>query len=313
MSPESSGALLRVRTTVQEADGVLGLVLDDPTDAELAPWEPGAHVEVELPSGAVRHYSLCGDPADPGTYRLGVLRERAGRGGSAEIHTSVGPGTRLRVRGPFNRFPLVPAERYLFLAGGIGITPLLPMVRSLPAGTFSLLYGGRSLAAMAYREELAALPGVTLVPQDTEGPLDVAAALRGEPATTAVYCCGPPGLLRAVEERWSGPLHTERFGAPPTTGAAGRMPSGGFEVELRRSGKVLRVPPDRSLLEVVRAALPGTSSSCEEGWCGTCETKVVAGTPEHHDSVLSQAERESGTSMMICVGRSRTPRLTLDL
>ncbi|MEV4875176.1 PDR/VanB family oxidoreductase [Streptomyces cyaneofuscatus] len=313
MSPETSGALLRVRTTVQEAEGVLGLVLDDPTGADLAPWEPGAHVEVELPSGTVRHYSLCGDPADPGTYRLGVLRERAGRGGSAEIHTSVGPGTRLRVRGPFNRFPLVPAERYLFLAGGIGITPLLPMVRSLPAGTFSLLYGGRSLAAMAYREELAALPGVTLVPQDTEGPLDVAAALSGEPATAAVYCCGPPGLLRAVEERWSGPLHTERFGAPPTPGAADRTSSGGFEVELRRSGKVLRVPPERSLLEVVRTALPGVSSSCEEGWCGTCETKVVAGTPEHHDSVLSQAERESGTSMMICVGRSRTPRLTLDL
>ncbi|KAB2591193.1 PDR/VanB family oxidoreductase [Streptomyces arboris] len=313
MSAETSGALLRVRTTVQEAEGVLGLVLDDPTGAGLAPWEPGAHVEVELPSGAVRHYSLCGDPADPGTYRLGVLRERAGRGGSAEIHTSVGPGTRLRVRGPFNLFPLVPAERYLFLAGGIGITPLLPMVRSLPTGTFSLLYGGRSLAAMAYREELAALPGVTLVPQDTEGPLDVAAALRGEPATTTVYCCGPPGLLRAVEERWSGPLHTERFGAPPTPGATDRTPSGGFEVELRRSGKVLRVPPERSLLEVVRTALPGVSSSCEEGWCGTCETKVVAGTPEHHDSVLSQAERESGTSMMICVGRSRTPRLTLDL
>ncbi|MEI7030265.1 PDR/VanB family oxidoreductase [Streptomyces pratensis] len=314
MGPDASGVLLRVRTTVEEAEGVRGLLLDDPAGAALAPWEPGAHLAVELPSGTVRHYSLCGDPADRRVYRLGVLRERAGRGGSLEVHTSVGPGTRLRVRGPFNRFPLVPAERYLFLAGGIGITPLLPMVRSLPVGSWSLLYGGRSLGAMAYREELSALPGVTFVPQDTEGPLDVAAALRGLPETTAVYCCGPPGLLRAVEERWGGALHTERFGAPPVGEEPRSRPEpGGFEVELRRSGSVLRVPPERSLLEVVRTVLPAVASSCEEGWCGTCETKVVAGTPEHHDAVLSEAERDSGTTMMICVGRSRTPRLVLDL
>ncbi|MER6770476.1 PDR/VanB family oxidoreductase [Streptomyces bacillaris] len=313
MGAEPSGTLLRVCTTLREADGVLGLVLDDPSGAELAPWEPGAHLEVELASGAVRHYSLCGDPADRHTYRIGVLRLQGGRGGSAEIHTTVFPGTRLRVRGPFNRFPLVPAERYLFLAGGIGITPLLPMVRSLPAGTFSLLYGGRSLAAMAYRDELAALPGVTFVPQDTDGPLDVAAALAGEPETTAVYCCGPPGLLRAVEERWSGVLHTERFGTPPAGRAPGAPTDGGFEVELRRSGRVLPVPPGKSLLEVVRTVLPGVASSCEEGWCGTCEAKVVAGVPEHHDSVLSEAERAAGTSMMICVGRSRTSRIALDL
>ncbi|MFD9647103.1 ferredoxin reductase, partial [Streptomyces sp. NPDC059082] len=160
---------LTVRSVVREAEGVLGLLLGDPSGAALAPWEPGAHLEVTLPSGTVRHYSLCGDPADRTTYRLGVLREPGGRGGSEELHTSVGEGTVLDVRGPVNRFPLVPAERYLFVAGGIGITPLLPMVRSLPTGSWSLLYGGRSLASMAYREELAALPGVTLVPQDTAG------------------------------------------------------------------------------------------------------------------------------------------------
>ncbi|MFH9724957.1 PDR/VanB family oxidoreductase [Streptomyces sp. NPDC017254] len=303
---------LMVRSAVREAEGVLGLVLVDPTGAELAPWEPGAHLEVTLPSGAVRHYSLCGDPADRSTYRLGVLREPAGRGGSEEIHTSVGEGTVLGVRGPFNRFPLVPAERYLFLAGGIGITPLLPMVRSLPPGSWSLLYGGRSLAAMAYREELAALPGVTLVPRDTAGLPDLDAVLSGLPARTAVYCCGPEGLLRAVEERWPGPLHTERFGAAPAP-AAGDAPSEGFEVELRRSGRTLRVEPGRTLLDAVREVVPGVPYSCEEGYCGTCETKVIAGTPEHHDSVLGEDEKAAGATMMICVGRSRGARLVLDL
>ncbi|KQX48120.1 ferredoxin [Streptomyces sp. Root66D1] len=302
---------LTVRSVVREAEGVLGLLLSDPTGAVLAPWEPGAHLEVTLPSGAVRHYSLCGDPADRSTYRLGVLREPAGRGGSEEIHTSVGEGTVLGVRGPFNRFPLVPAERYLFVAGGIGITPLLPMVRSLPPGSWSLLYGGRSLASMAYREELAGLPGVSLVPRDTEGLPDLDGVLGGLPAGTAVYCCGPEGLLRAVEERWGGPLHTERFGAaPPVAEASG---AGAFEVELRRSGRILRVEPGRTLLDTVREVVPGVAYSCEEGWCGTCETKVIAGTPEHHDSVLGDDEKASGTTMMICVGRSRGDRLVLDI
>ncbi|MFD3334144.1 PDR/VanB family oxidoreductase [Streptomyces sp. NPDC058700] len=301
---------LVVRTVVEEAEGVRGLLLADPTGAELAPWEPGAHLEVTLPSGAVRHYSLCGDPADRSVYRLGVLREPAGRGGSDEVHRAVGEGTLLGVRGPVNRFPLVPAERYLFVAGGIGITPLLPMLRSLRPGTWSLLYGGRSLATMAYREELAGLPGVTLVPQDTAGLPDLDTALGALDPSTAVYCCGPEGLLRAVEERWRGPLHTERFGAAPSDGAS---PSDGFEVELRRSGRTVRVEPGGTLLDAVREVVPGVAYSCEEGWCGTCETKVLAGTPEHHDSVLGEEERASGTTMMICVGRARGARLVLDL
>ncbi|MFF5285752.1 PDR/VanB family oxidoreductase [Streptomyces sp. NPDC013171] len=310
MSDAMSTVRLTVRSVTEEADGVRGLLLADPTGADLAPWEPGAHLEVTLPSGAVRHYSLCGDPADRSVYRLGVLREPAGRGGSEEIHTSVGEGTVLGVRGPVNRFPLVPAERYLFVAGGIGITPLLPMVRSLPPGSWSLLYGGRSLASMAYRAELSALPGVTLVPQDTEGLPDLDAVLAEQPAGTAVYCCGPEGLLRAVEDRWTGPLRVERFGAAPVERASGE---GGFEVELRRTGRTLRVEPGRTLLDTVREVVPGVAYSCEEGWCGTCETKVLAGTPEHHDTVLGEDEKASGTTMMICVGRSRGERLVLDL
>ncbi len=163
---------------------------------------------------------------------------------------------------------------------------------------------------MAYREELAGLPGVTLVPQDTEGLLDLDAALGGCPLDGRLLlrsggaAAGGGGAL-------GGPLHTERFGAAAVVPVAD--PGGGFEVELRRSGRTVRVEPGRSLLDAVREAVPGVAYSCEEGWCGTCETKVLAGTPEHHDSVLGEEERAAGASMMICVGRSRAPRLPLDL
>lgn len=215
---------LVVSETIQEADGILGLVLTDPTGADLAPWAPGAHVELTLPSGLVRHYSLCGDPADRSRYRLGILRERDGRGGSEEIHTSDLTGRRLLVGAPVNRFPLVEAERYVFVAGGIGITPLLPMVRHLAgAGApWSLVYGARTREAMAYVDELSGLTGgdVTLVAQDTEGHPDLDQALKGLQAGTVVYACGPEALLRAVEDRceqWParGALHVERFGSAP--------------------------------------------------------------------------------------------------
>ncbi|MFG2413452.1 PDR/VanB family oxidoreductase [Streptomyces goshikiensis] len=321
---------LRVQDTVREADGVLGLLLTDPWGARLPAWEPGAHLEVRLPSGRIRHYSLSGDPGDLRTYRLGVLRDPGGRGGSEEIHTSVLAGCLLEVRGPVNRFPLVPAERYAFIAGGIGITPLLPMVREAAAGrsAWSLLYGGRTLTSMAYRDELAALGGGNLVlaPEDTHGRLDIDSVLRGLPDTAAVYCCGPAGLIAAVESRCAALFparapHVERFTAAPDTapaadpvaGAAPGRDEGGFEVELRRSGAVLHVPPGRTLLDVVREAVPSVPSSCEQGICGTCETKVLAGAPDHRDSVLSEAEKAAGNTMMICVGRSRGGRLVLDL
>jgi ferredoxin-NADP reductase len=318
-SPPLSRQLL-VLESVREADGVLGISLTDPRGIDLPPWEPGAHLEVHLPSGRIRHYSLSGDPEDRTIYRLGVQREPGGRGGSEEIHTTPLVGRLLHVRGPINRFPLVPADRYAFIAGGIGITPILPMIRKVAAGPapWSLLYGGRSLSAMAYRHELASFPGqnVILVPQDSHGLLDLDHTLSGLPPTTAVYCCGPNSLIMAVEERCAqlfpaGALHVERFS--PSTGDGPRHGAGAFEVELHRSGLVLHVPPERSLLDVVREAVPSVAFSCEEGMCGTCETKVLAGTPEHHDTVLSDSEKESGNTMMICVGRAKSSRLVLDL
>ncbi|WP_327358757.1 PDR/VanB family oxidoreductase [Streptomyces sp. NBC_01304] len=314
---------LVVSETIQEADGILGLVLTDPTGADLAPWAPGAHVELTLPSGLVRHYSLCGDPADRSRYRLGILRERDGRGGSEEIHTSDLTGRRLLVGAPVNRFPLVEAERYVFVAGGIGITPLLPMVRHLAgAGApWSLVYGARTREAMAYVDELSGLTGgdVTLVAQDTEGHPDLDQALKGLQAGTVVYACGPEALLRAVEDRceqWParGALHVERFGsAPEQDGTREQGDEEAFEVVLGRTGSTLEVPADRTLLEVVREAVPLVPYSCEEGWCGTCVTGVLDGEPDHRDDVLTDEERDSNAMVMLCVSRCRTGRLTLDL
>jgi ferredoxin-NADP reductase len=285
-----------------EAEGVLGITLADPGGGPLPEWEPGAHIDVELPSGMVRSYSLCGRPGDRDTYRIAVLRVADGRGGSEELHTTRLVSRRLTVRGPRNQFPLVPAPRYVFIAGGIGITPILSMVRELAerpgAPYWSLFYGGRSLDTMAFRAELAALRGgeVTLWPQDSHGLPELDRALTGLPPDTVVYCCGPEGLLDAVRSRTErllppGALHLERF--RPTARTNPPSADGGFEVELRRTGVTLRVPTNRSLLDVVREVVPEVPYSCEQGICGTCETKVIEGTPDHHDMLLTDAERGS--------------------
>ncbi|SNV23822.1 oxidoreductase [Rhodococcus rhodochrous] len=311
---------LLIRQMRWEAQDVISLLLEDPEGARLPAWEAGAHIDLVLPSGTVRQYSLCGDPADDHSYRIAVLREATGRGGSAEVHT-LRPGIRVGYRPPRNLFPLVEAEHHLLVAGGIGITPLLAMARMLTArgASWSLLYGGRSRASMAFVDEVRTLgPDVVVVPQDELGHPDLAGALAAAPAGTAVYCCGPEPLLRAAEEATRAALgeeafHYERFGAAPVDPDVAADPDEAFEVELRRSGVVLPVPAGRSLLDVVREVDPDVAFSCEDGFCGSCETKVLEGVPEHRDSVLTKAERESGTTMMICVGRSRTPRLVLDV
>lgn len=308
-----------------EATGVVSLTLADPDGGELPPWEPGAHIDLRLPSGTVRQYSLCGPPDDPRSYTVAVLREEHGRGGSVEVHDTALVGRTLRARGPRNHFALVEAEHYLFLAGGIGVTPILAMVRRAAANgaSWELHYGGRTRDTMAFTDELSAIGAgrVHVVPQDESGLLPVAGLVGAAPPGAAVYCCGPEGMVRAVTEACAatmpGALHIERFGAPPGTGPAGERaaPPGAaqFTVELRRTGLRLEVPPDRTLLDVVREAVPEVGFSCEEGYCGSCETRVLAGVPEHHDTVLSDAERERGDTMMICVGRSASELLSLDL
>jgi ferredoxin-NADP reductase len=301
------------------ADGVVALTLRLPDGGELPAWTPGAHVDLVLSDDLTRQYSLCGDPAERTAWQVAVLQEPDGRGGSAFVHDKLSAGTTVRVRGPRNHFPLEPAARYLFIAGGIGITPIVPMLGAATAAgaDWRLVYGGRTAASMAFVEQLRAAHGeerVVLRPQDEHGLLDLD-SLLGEPADgTLVYCCGPGPLLDAVEQRcasWpSGSLHTERF-TPKEQGEP--VLSGTFEVELAQSGTTLTVPPDRSILEVLEDAGIQVLSSCQEGTCGTCETVVLAGTVDHRDSLLTDEEMAANDTMFICVSRAACPRLVLDL
>ncbi|MEV3913776.1 PDR/VanB family oxidoreductase [Streptomyces canus] len=295
------------------ADGVLALTLRHPLGEQLPQWEPGAHIDVVLGPGLERQYSLCGDPADRTSWRIAVLREPVGRGGSAHVHEQLGQGDKVRVRGPRNHFALRPAPRYRFIAGGIGITPILPMLAAAEAegAEWTLLYGGRTRESMAFTEELSRYGDrVTVAPQDETGLLDLPSVLDGAPEGTLVYCCGPGPLLDAVEERCpAGLLHVERF-TPKEQPAAENTE---FEVELAQTGTTVTVAPDVSVLDAVRASGVEVLFSCTEGTCGTCETDVLDGTPDHRDSVLTDEEREAGETMMICVSRCRGKKLVLDL
>ncbi|WP_306317056.1 MULTISPECIES: PDR/VanB family oxidoreductase [unclassified Streptomyces] len=308
---------LRVEQLRRESDGVVSLTLVDPDGGALPEWTPGAHIDLGLP-GVVRQYSLCGDPADRFTYRVAVLREENSRGGSRYVHEALRVGELVEVGGPRNNFALAPAERYQFVAGGIGITPLLPMIAAAEAsGTpWSLAYGGRLRSSMAFTAELAAHGDkVDLAVEAERGPLDLA-ALLGIPRTdTAVYCCGPEGLLAAVEERcadWpDGSLHIERFKAKAVAGDAAADRE--FEVVCDRSGTTVRVPADRTVLDCLDEAGIVVDSACREGICGSCETKVLSGDVDHRDSLLSADEQASGQTAMLCVSRARSERLVLDL
>jgi ferredoxin-NADP reductase len=305
---------LLVRRMTWEAEGVLSVDLVDPAGKPLPGWAPGAHLDLHV-GGFVRQYSLCGDPEETGVYRIAVLDEPASRGGSRHVHTRLRPGERVRVAGPRNHFVLEPAASYVFVAGGIGITPILAMARRADRDgiPFRLVHGGRSRASMAFGCELAALTGgeVTLVPQDEQGHIDLDAALAGLPADALVYVCGPEPLLTAVQERCPREqLRLERFAAPVVE----RTGDGtAFEVECRRSGLTVTVDADTSVLDAVEAAGVSVPSSCRDGICGTCETRVLAGTPEHRDFLLSETEHSANATMMICVSRCASDRLVLDL
>jgi ferredoxin-NADP reductase len=310
---------LRIEAIDVPADDVRRLRLVDPSGAPLPAWLPGAHVDLHL-GDLVRQYSLCGDPADTRGWSVAVLREPEGRGGSGYVHDKLAAGDPITVRGPRNHFPLLPAPRYLFVAGGIGITPLLPMIAAADAAgaDWRLAYGGRTRASMAFADDLVAAYGerVTLHPQDEVGLLPLAELLPAPQDGTLVYCCGPTPLLTAVEERcrsWpEGSLHVEHFAPKEQLHSAD---DGSFEIELADSGLTLTVAPDRTILETVRDAGIDLLSSCEEGTCGTCETGVLAGSVDHRDSLLTDAERAANDVMYVCVSRAARgcPRLVLEL
>lgn len=307
---------LRIASFDLVAEGVAAITLAAPSGESLPAWQPGAHIDLILPNGLQRQYSLCGDPLEERSWRIGVLREPQSNGGSAFIHDRLARLGKVRVRGPRNHFALPEAERYRFVAGGIGVTPILAMIRQAARSgkEWTLLYGGRTRASMAFLDELEAHGDrVKVAPQDTHGLLDLAGYLTASEPDTAVCACGPGPLLDALTAVCAQipniSLYTERFAAvvaDPRTNTA-------FDLELRRSNVQLHVRKDQSVLEAVREAGVTVHTSCQNGVCGTCETAVLKGELDHRDAVLSLAEREAGRSMMICVSRCKSEKLVLDL
>ncbi|MGN6326536.1 PDR/VanB family oxidoreductase [Pseudolysinimonas sp.] len=312
--PRSSDVDPVVLARTDVADGLAVLELGLPDGAPMPSWEPGAHVDVLLPSGLVRQYSLCGDPDAP-TWRLGVLREAGGRGGSAEVLRIATEGRVLRLAGPRTHFSFdarssAPA---LLIAGGIGITPIAPMAAlAAEAGADYVLHYAGHDGRMALVDALRARHGDRLVLHVDARP-DVGALIAGSAPDAIVYCCGPASLIDAVEAACLArgrEFRTERFEAETLTPPVWDGP---FEVELEASGLTLEVPPERSVLEVVEEAGVLVLSSCTEGTCGTCETPVLEGEVDHRDSILTPAERARNDVMFVCVSRAACPRLVLDL
>lgn len=302
---------VRVRGLAREAEGVLSVELE-PLGEALPSWTPGAHIDLVVPGAPVRQYSLCGDPSAP-RYRIAVLRESDSRGGSRAVHERLRPGDEIVVREPRNHFVLEPAAQYLFIAGGIGITPLLPMVRQAQAAgaRWRLLYLGGSRERMPFLDELSALGGdVTVVARDEGTRADLIAEVAASP-DALVYACGPERMLTALADAVpdaDARLRLGYFSAPEIA----YEPGGPFRIRLDRSGLELEVTPEESILEVMRGAGVEVLSDCEEGICGSCETRVVEGEPEHRDFVLTAQEKANGDCLMVCVSRASCPLLVLD-
>ncbi|MFF0487533.1 PDR/VanB family oxidoreductase [Nocardia sp. NPDC004068] len=293
-----------VETVTREAVDVVSLTVRAADGGTLPSWRPGAHLDVFLPSGRQRQYSLCGDPRDRYRYRIAVRRIANGDGGSLEIHDRLRAGSALRIRGPRNAFTLVEAPSYLFLAGGIGITAILPMVRAAGARG-RLVYTGRSRETMPFLDEL---PSAEVRPDDECGVPDVAAILAAAKPGAAVYVCGPPPMLAAARRHLfelnpTGSLHTERFSpAPVVDGRA-------FELTLARTGRRIRVGAEETALAALRRELPDVDYSCRQGFCGTCRVRVLSGAVDHRD----HAGIDRDEQMLVCVSRAAGDHLVLDL
>lgn len=287
----------------------------------LAPAAAGAHLDIHLPDGLVRQYSLVLDPdlsggGRDGRYVVAVKRDAASRGGSRWLHEHAIPGAVLSIGGPRNHFPLVEdAAHTVLVAGGIGVTPIWSMMRRLEAlgRPFEMHYACQAREDVAFAGEVARRPAVRLhVDAERGGRLDVAAVCQGAPADAHLYCCGPAAMLDAFEAataaRARDRVHLESFAARHAAAT-----EGGFDVELAGSGTVLAVLPGQRIIDVLRGAGVDVPTSCEEGVCGSCETRVIAGVPDHRCEVLSAAERAANKTMMICCGGARSGRLVLDL
>ncbi|WP_415648861.1 cytochrome P450/oxidoreductase [Stackebrandtia soli] len=307
-------------TAIEPLGGdILAVELSDGNGRPLPRWSPGAHVDLEL-GDLSRQYSLCGDPERRDVYRLAVLREPDGRGGSRYVHERLALGDTLRMRGPRNHFRLDPdAPHYVLVAGGIGITPIIAMADHLAAigASYELRYCRRDASSTAFVDRVTRDHGAHLtVHTSTEGTrLDVSTLLDGAPNGTRVYACGPQRLLDALEASaadWpEETLHVEHF----TTTRTELDPAveHSFDLELADSGLTIPVAPDETVLSALRSRGIDVASDCEEGLCGSCEVTVLDGAVDHRDVVLTNAERASNTVMMTCCSRATGTRLTLGL
>lgn len=309
---------LRVTRNDKIADGIHLIEFRNTAGGLLPEFTAGAHIAIRVPNGLVRKYSLCNDPAERDRYQVAVKREVNGRGGSANLIDAVKAGDELMVAAPVNDFKLPPrAQDFLFIAGGIGITPIMAMVKQVRAERkrFRLFYCTRSLETTAFLDELSApeFSGVVTIHHDQGDPacaLDLKPILAERRNREHLYCCGPRPLMeavRAMTDHWSSTaVHFEAF-SEAETHKPGDKP---FRVRLNRSGKVLEVPVTKTILEVLRESGLEVPSSCETGTCGTCRTKMLTGESDHRDLVLAEHDRKD--HIMICVSRSRSDEITID-
>ncbi|MFD1009459.1 PDR/VanB family oxidoreductase [Oceanisphaera ostreae] len=318
---------LKVTAREQLTDDIIGLTFESCTGEALPCWQPGAHVELALEpflnvgdstsnDTILRHYSLCGDPSNSQQWKIAILKEENGRGGSQFIHNKVKVGDVIKVSEPRNHFSFNSRKKCLFIAGGIGITPILPMIRQAQAEgiDWRLVYLSRERNRLAFLDQLGGYDStrVILHGDKEDGPISLATLLADCDGDTCVYSCGPKRLLDALEEsaaaqsEWA--LYIERFSSGPidTTGAS-------FDVVINSTGQRFSITEGESILVVLRAAGINIPISCRNGVCGSCETGVLSGVPDHRDSILSPEEREENNFMMLCVSRAFTPELVLDL
>lgn len=316
---------LIVESIIQEAPGILSFRLVDPAGAPLPAYTPGAHVDITVPGGIVRQYSLCGDPADTGAYLIAVKLEAESRGGSRALHKDVKAGSTLEVGAPRNLFALEPAApEHLLFGAGIGITPLLSMAYALEqsGAPYALHYFARSADDAAFSGVLAREPFAAKVhfhyavqPDGIATRIDECLAAAATGGAAHVYTCGPAPFMDKVVERAAlhrpeESIHLEHFKADPVS------PKGeehAFELKLASSGRMLAVPQHMSIVEVLAGAGIEIDTSCREGICGTCIVPVLEGEPDHRDHCLSKKEKAANDQICCCVSRSRTATLVLDL
>lgn len=322
MSAAATPIQVRVQRKRTEALGICSLELV-PVQGGLPPFTAGAHLDVHLPNGLVRPYSLCNAPSEADRYQIAVLRDANSRGGSTAVHDLVPEGAVIHISAPRNHFPIADgAPHHLLMGGGIGVTPMMAMAEALSGqgAPFTLHYCTRSRERTAFIDRIAASPWAASVHHHFDDgaagqKIDIAAVLAAQVPGTHLYVCGPQPFIDAVlgtartngwgEDR----LHVEFFGAAPTA----RTDDGGFEIELAGTGRVIRVGKEQTALAALQAAGLDIPMSCEQGVCGTCLTRVTGGTPDHRDHYLTEDEKAANDQFLPCCSRSKTPRLVIEV